>query len=243
MTEAKPSPSEERRETALKAQLREQFEQGKRAAQDPANAELPELCLRTTTIYSRWFTLTCPECKHTFREEDKVRLCPECGQAYHDDAQYGLHCWQQHFAAGRECKPGGFDPFTEIDLPGCSYQWNGELPDTATTEATADTRILAVTTQFQVGLRNEWTAFGDAQVIEVQPGSSLVGRKCPWCKFDIRAGDRVVKCPCGHCNTYFHDDVFRHLTCWNAWNGSRGSSHCPTTGAPLVRPPVEGQDG
>lgn len=237
-----PPPPEARRETALKAQLRAQFELGKRAAQDPANAELPELYLRTTTIYSPWFTLTCPECQHTFREGDKVRLCPECGQAYHDDAHYGLHCWQQHFAGGRVCKRGGYDFFSEMDQPGCAFTWDGELPDAPTAQNAAQARNPAVTAQFQAGLRREWTAFGNAKVIEVETGSHLVGRKCPWCKFDIRAGDRVVKCPCGKCNTYFHDDLYRHLTCWNAWSGARGNDYCPTTSAHLIRPSVDGQD-
>jgi hypothetical protein len=45
----------------------------------------------------------------------------------------------------------------------------------------------------------------------------------------------VVRCPCGQCDTYFHDDVFRHLTCWDEWNGSRGHDYCPTTGAKIEK--------
>lgn len=84
-------------ETPLKARLRQEMEARIVASRDPENAGLPGLVSRTTTIYSPWYTRTCPECRHKFRENDRVRLCLACGQAYHDDDQYNLYCRQTHF--------------------------------------------------------------------------------------------------------------------------------------------------
>jgi uncharacterized C2H2 Zn-finger protein len=220
------------RETLLRVRLREEIRAGLSAARDPDNAVLPDLHLRTTTIYSAWYTRTCPECKHKFREGDLVRLCPRCGQAYHDDDQYGLHCWQAHFEGGGVCREAKHDVITGLFRPGCDYRWLGTFPDGA--ERPPETRntgrrIAEITRQFLDGLETVWTPFGEARVLEVPPDSPIVGHKCPWCRFQIRAGDRVVKCPCGKCDTYFHDDVFRHLTCWDEWNtGSHGNAFCPT---------------
>lgn len=80
------------------------------------------------------------------------------------------------------------------------------------------------------------------------------------CGDKLREGDRVRRCPdCGepyhddprfgrHCwqlqfagggicnlcralvRDRLHQDVFRHLTCWNGWNGVAGKHYCPNTG-------------
>ncbi len=216
--------------TPLKARLRQEIKAGIAASRDPENAGLPDLAARTTTIYSPWYTRTCPECKLKFREDDRVRLCPVCEQAYHDDHQYKLYCWQTHFANGAVCKKGGYDPIAEVNKPGCNYQWLGTFPDETGREIQQSRRVVQVTAQFLYGLEKIWTPFGEEAVREVKQDDPIVGHKCPWCRFYIRPGDRVVKCPCGQCNTYFHDDIFRHLTCWNDWNGSKGHNYCPTTG-------------
>ncbi len=241
---------ETRRETVLKTHLRDEMNAGIAAARDPDNAELPDLYARQTTIYSPWYTRTCPECKHKFREGDRVRLCPLCGQAYHDDDQYELDCWKDHFANSSVCRKGRRDPITNVFRPGCGYRWSGTFPDKgkgADAESQPTRRVFEVTTQFLRGLENVWSPFGEELVFEVQAGTSTVGHKCPWCRFQIRAGDRVVKCPCGNCDTYFHDDIFRHLMCWDEWNGSQGNDYCPTTGArierSLVSAQAEGGDG
>lgn len=229
-----------RRETPLKACLRREIDAGLAASRDPNNAGLPDLMPRTTTMYSPWYTRTCPECKHKFREGDRVRLCPVCEQAYHDDNQYNLHCWQRHFANGQICTETRLDPITDVHRPGCTYRWSGELPEEAHHKDAAhhpSRRIGPMTTQFLRGLENVWTPFGEEAVFEVPEGAVIVGHKCPWCRFQVRAGDRVVKCPCGKCNTYFHDDIFRHLTCWDEWNGSRGHDYCPTSGEKIKRNP------
>lgn len=232
-------------ESVLKARLRDEIDAGIAAARDPQNAGLPDLFARVTTIYSPWCMGFCPQCRHVFREGDRVRLCPLCGQAYHDDDQYGLHCWQAHFKDGHPCREVGQNRFLNIHDPGCSYTWPGSFPDRARSATVEQhhARIGGVTTLFLRGLEGIWKPFGQAQVIEVEPGSPLVGRQCPWCRFDIRAGDHVVKCPCGHCNTYIHEDIFRHLTCWSEWNGSQGRNYCPTSGARIERDAPAGEEG
>ena len=227
------------RETPFRARLRQEIEAGIAASDDPLNAGLPALAARTTMMRSPWYTRTCPECKDKFREDDRVRLCPNCQQSYHDDDLHSLHCWQTHFADGQVCKKSRYDRIAEVHRPGCDYRWSGKFPDEAgrTHQGTPLSRRLEqVTSQFLYGLEKIWRPFGEQTVREVKQGEIIVGHKCPWCRFPVRAGDRVVKCPCGQCDTYFHDDVFRHLTCWNDWNGTRGHNYCPTTGAEVMKP-------
>lgn len=220
----------------LEKQLRAEIDLGVAMAADPANANLPDLALRVTSVNSPWFTRTCRVCHHKFREGDQVRICPQCGQAYHDDNQYGLHCWQKKFAAGHVCKEGGIDRFSGQQMRRCDFTWSGTLPDevssteaVATIDSTPPDLDEALVNQFVTGVEKVWRPFGEQPVIKVKPGSALVGRICPWCRFQVRASDWVVACPCG-CGTYFHQDVFRHLTCWNEWNGVEGNDFCPTTG-------------
>jgi len=228
------------KESVFKEQLRVEISQGMAMAVDPTNANLPNLALRTTTINSPWYARTCRVCQDKFREGDQVRLCPECGAVYHDDAQYDLHCWQDHFASGKICTEGGFDRFSEAETPCCNYTWPGELPDQSRTESSSGSDSLPhvsptapLVDQFVTGLEKVWRPFGEQKSFKVQHDSPLVGRNCPWCRFRVRASDWVVACPCGNdCGTYFHQDVFRHLTCWNEWNGVAGNDYCPTTGAP-----------
>lgn len=225
-------------DTPLRKSLRQEIEAGIGASRDPDNASLPDLAPRITTIYSSWYTRICPECKLKFREDDQVRLCPVCGQAYHDDDQYELHCWQKHFANGHVCKKGGFDHIAEAKIRGCGYKWSGTFPgdkDSNERKVNVLRHIDQISTLFLSGLEQEWSPFGDEAVLEVKQGDPIVGRKCPWCRFMIRAGDRVVKCPCGKCSAYFHNDIFRHLTCWNDWSGSQGNDYCPITGARIEK--------
>ncbi|HEX8141237.1 MAG TPA: hypothetical protein VF553_01490 [Pyrinomonadaceae bacterium] len=225
----------ERGETQLKARLRGEIEQGLSAARDPANAGLPELVVRVTTIYSPWYTRACPVCKDRFRDDDRVRLCPQCEQAYHDDDSYHLHCWQERFRTQEVCKVGRYDQILEALERGCSYRWPGRFPQKVEgSRVSSGRRVALVTAHFLQGLETIWKPYGEEAVFEVEENSPVIGHHCPWCRFQVRAGDRVVRCPCGKCSTYFHNDVFRHLTCWNDWNGSRGNDYCPTTGAKLV---------
>lgn len=234
-------PEQHLPESPFQARLRAEFQAGLASSRDPQNADLPELALRTTTLYSRWFTQICPVCRQTFREGDQVRICPKCGRVYHADAQYHLLCWQQHFANDQPCMVARINPFDNAPIPGCDFRWAGgpahpgERPGAPHSPVA---RIAQLTTGFLGGLNQIWKPFGDEQVLEVQPSDTrLIGKECPWCRFQVRAGDRVVKCPCGKCETYFHDDIFRHLTCWNEWNGSRGNNYCPTTGGKIERAP------
>lgn len=217
----------------LKERLRENFTAGLAAARDPANAGLPNLALQTTTIYSPWFTRPCPECKDKFREDDRVRLCPLCKKAYHDDKQFGLDCWLKHFDHGQICTPPRRDPITETETVGCQYRWDHNLPDEKqnNSETVSARRFESLTRQFLQGMEREWKPFGEQEMHRAAKGDGVVGLECPWCRLKIRAGEYVVKCPCGKCNTYFHDDITRHLTCWNDWNGAKGMDFCPTSGA------------
>ena len=209
-------------------------------AADPDNAELPDLALRTTTIRSRWYGRTCRECKLKFREGDRVRLCPRCGKPYHDDRQYDLRCWPLHFAGGRVCTEGGRDRFSDAEISRCDFVWAGESPESSETIAASEEGVARagappalLVSGFVEGIERFWRPFGEQKADQVEPGSSLVGHNCPWCRFRIRAGDWVVACPCG-CGTRFHQDVFRHLTCWNEWNGVEGNDYCPITGRSYV---------
>ena len=116
-------------ESGLTGHLRQEILQGRESARDPLNANLPVLFLRVTTMYSPWFARNCPVCKDNFRERDQVRVCPQCHQAYHDDDQYGLHCWQDHFIDGRCCREGGDSRFGEAKP--CPFCWDGVFPDQA----------------------------------------------------------------------------------------------------------------
>lgn len=220
-------------ESVLKRQLRHEMELGEAMAADPVNANLPDLALRVTTIYSPWYLRTCRVCKNRFREGDQVRICPDCGNPYHDDEQYGLHCWQKCFGV----KGHGDHVNTAGKLVSCcDYKWSGLLPDEPAqdrrTEEVQRPRLSPselLVNQFVTGVERIWRPFGEQRVEKVQPGSVLAGRQCQWCRFRVRAGDWVVACPCG-CGAYFHQDVFRHLTCWNEWNGVEGNDYCPITG-------------
>lgn len=230
--------------SALKQQIEAEVELGIALSADPTNANLPDLALRITTVNSPWFGHTCPMCKDKFRDGDQVRLCPNCGDAFHDDNQYDLHCWQKKFAHGAICKEGGPDRFNEngSDLPRCEFSYPSPTdvetsipsPEKALENAPSYSSPAALLVkQFVRGIETTWRPFGEQQSIKVVKGSRALGHWCPWCRNRVRVGDWVVACPCGsNCGTYFHQDVFRHLTCWNVWNGVEGKDYCPTTGAP-----------
>ncbi len=212
---------------SFNTRLREEMNSGLKMAADPTNANLPSLALHVTTLHSVWFMRTCRGCKNKFREGDLVRLCPHCGQAYHDDPQFNLSCWHDQFEKKQVCTEGGIDRFSEQKIKACNYQWNGRLPDTPGTEETSDILPSATAVnQFISGLRHIWRPFGEKQIYKVKVNDAMVGRICPWCDLRVRVGDWVVACPCG-CGTYFHEDIFRHLTCWNEWNGVEGNNYCP----------------
>ena len=230
----------------FKRLLRHQVKVGEEMAADPANANLPELALRVTTLDSHWFTQLCTVCGNKFREGDRVRVCPDCGRAYHDDAQFTLHCWQAHFASEDViCHEVKIDPRFYPDpedlkiakAEECTFRWDGRFPNESAENSAARDAAYKTTQpdhimvkQFVAGLELEWRPFGLADPFKVNPGHDAIGHECPICGFKIRAGDWVVKCPCGKCETYFHQDIFRHLECWNVWNDVDGKDYCPNTG-------------
>lgn len=215
--------------------LRSEAEAGAAQARDPANANVPDLGLRITTLHSAWFTRRCRVCLDKFREGDQVRLCPKCHDAFHDDDQYHLRCWSHRFSPGNRCGggPHGAAPcdFTLPTRSSIEPHPGSDRPASPGTDAsTPDLGPLkaAMAPAFLSGLETVWRPFGSLTSLRVEVGSRLVGRACPWCRFRVRAGDWVVACPCA-CGGYFHQDVFRHLTCWNSWNGAAGHDYCPWT--------------
>ncbi|HEY4388737.1 MAG TPA: hypothetical protein VGN34_30160, partial [Ktedonobacteraceae bacterium] len=112
--------------SALEQQIAAEINMGITLSADPTNANLPDLAMRITTISSPWFARSCQICKDKFREGDQVRLCPDCGEAFHDDNQYLLDCWQKKFGKGAICKEGGPDRFSDHggDLPRCEFSWS-----------------------------------------------------------------------------------------------------------------------
>jgi len=219
---------------ALITYLHKELTIGLEMADDPINANLPDLNIRTTSIYSPWYAQVCSVCFFKFREGDKVRVCPKCKKVYHSDDQYQLYCWEEHFANGHICTKGQKDRFSDLEIPTCDFclsekmkeKKSGESNTIQKNDVSTDTIMVK---QFVTGLEKIWRPFDEQAIEKIEPGSPIVGRDCPWCRFKIRAGDWAVKCPCG-CGTYFHQDIFRHLNCWNGWNGIEGNDHCPNTG-------------
>lgn len=197
--------------------LREELKQGEKIAFDRKNNILPDLALRKTTITSEWWIQECHVCHDTFRENDHVRICPQCKQVYHDDVAFNLRCWGKNFTKNKTCC-------------NCNYHWDGSFPTEKILQA-ATTSIPLMEEQFFTGLVDTWKIFGDAKILIVKPDSHIIGHQCLMCQYKIRAGDRVVKCPCSaQCEVYLHNDVLRKWTCWNEWNGEQGKNYCPQSG-------------
>src|SRR5258708_2897604 len=118
-------------QSPLSEQIRAEFDLGIALAADPVNARRSGQALRETTIYSPWLTRACRVCKDRFRLGDQVRLCPECGEPYHDDDQYNLRCWQKQFGQGGICHPERIDRFGEQErvLAGCGFSLPMPLPE------------------------------------------------------------------------------------------------------------------
>lgn len=215
--------------------LKEELEIGKVLARDPQNAEVPLLNKRTTTMDSSWFNDICSVCQFRFRVGDVVRVCPRCEKAYHDDIQFNLHCWQIRFKDDGCCTM--HSPRFKEGKNNCLFQNDISTLDSQTSDQAANKSenylpSTTMTEQFLDGLRSEWRPFGERSATRAEKEHEAIGRKCPICRFKVRVGDWVVDCPCG-CGTYFHEDVFRHLTCWNSWNGISGENHCPTYSRPF----------
>ena len=185
--------------------LEQQFLRGIEMAQDPLNAHAYGIdAVRVTTIYSPWMLRLCLTCRHTFREHDTVRPDPEQPERMrHFDAQGGYFCTRTSCSIGAASAPNSPE-------------------STATREA------------FLRGLQAYWQPTGGVSTILVTASSPLVGRKCPICRHTVRLGDAVVLCPCGHdCGGVFHQDLLRHLSCWDGWNRVKIPTHCAFTGAAL----------
>ena len=195
------------------------FQSGIEQSKDKTNAILPEFSLRKTTLDSSWFLEKCKICKNYFREDDLVRLCPKCGEAFHDDKNYNLYCWELQLENGQQCICGEAIDYEKINDTQDNFR-----------------SLLSVDQSFIEGLEETWKPFGEQKVLTVLPNSSIVGLTCQICRYKIRIGDRVVKCPCSPiCLTFFHSDIFRNLNCWNYYNGFLGKDYCPTSSRVYVK--------
>jgi len=218
--------------SVLLKELFHEFNQGLLAAKDPENAYLPRDARRKTTLYSDWFTRKCPECGLDFREGDMVMLCPKCLQAYHSDDYFSLNCWDKHFSNGQVCRDAVYDHFDNRYDPGCPYVLDESHKSEESTRQTNEHSIdiPEINKQFMNGLAVHWKSFDDLSEKKVRPNDLIVGQICQWCGSSIRPGDRVVKCPCGKCQSHFHNDMHRQQFCWNEWNQSKKRDYCIQSG-------------
>jgi hypothetical protein len=187
--------------------LEHAFARGLAMARDPQNAHLLDdpHAPRVTTIYSAWYRTVCALCRHTFREEDRVLPHPtRKGSMVHEDPHMALCCWSRLL---------------------------GQHVDAAY----LSTIHAQVRAQFLQGLNTHWHPDPHVQQIIVEPESPFIRRRCPVCRHTIRIGDTVVVCPCGRdgCHGVFHQDITRHLTCWDTWSRGGNRPYCAFTGAPF----------
>ncbi len=210
--------------SALEKKIKKEIDKGKEIANDPINALLPDHAIRVTTITSDWFTQECEHCNLNFREEDHVHVCPKCEDAYHEDKRYNLNCWTNSQEKEGLCPCGEFSLTTDS---------KEEDKNIASDQASSTVNLESIYEHFTNGMKNKWQSFGgeEIEVLTAQSGSKAIGKSCPMCRFKIREGDRYVESPCG-CKAYFHNDIFRHLTCWNNWKGRGKKAHCPISGEP-----------
>lgn len=200
--------------------LRNALERGMDIARDPANAHCTHPDdTRITTIFSPWLLYTCRVCHHTIRQGDLVRPDPRVPapnpfspRMLHEDPANGLCCWSRDRGLLIPDKP---------TITACPHE---------------------VRDAFLRGLQQHWQPADVEKTVLVQPDDAeawaYVGRKCPICNHTVRPGDRVVPCPCGNgCGGVFHQDVIRHLTCWDTWNRGTRRTHCVFTEAPYQQPP------
>lgn len=210
--------------------LQDGIRAGEKIATDRKNYVLPDLALRKTSgppKKSDWFLKPCPICKDYFRENDLVRLCPKCKQPYHDFVGHKLHCWSQHFSPNTKC------------ISCQEYEWNGQLP---IKDPRLQTEVLfpAIIQQFYDGLGTTWKVFGNPKIRLVQTTDDMVGLNCMGCKYKIRVGDLIVKCPCSPgCHAYFHCDVPGNWNCWNEWHGEVGKYYCPISSKVYTQIPAK----
>lgn len=187
--------------------LRKQLLHGLEMARDPRNALVRDpQAPRVTTLYSPWLLQVCRVCRHSFREEDLVRPDPARPERMLHEDPRAGLCCWSHAS--------GFPP-----------------PPAA--------EVLATPTRdaFLQGLHTHWQPAGATRAELVPPRSELILRRCPICRHSVRPGDTVIRCPCGRgCGGVFHQDVLRHLTCWETWSRGATRFYCAFTGAPFASP-------
>ena len=192
-----------------------------------ARRQLPEnaLAIVTTNRLSPWYrTKRCAECHHTFRIDDPVMLCPECGRVYHQHPLHGLECFAIVHEHDGACQ--------------CGWEIPQRPPPAVVQAAEGDA------SRFLGGLARSWHTYDDVETLTVSGDNAyLQGQLCAVCGDSVRLNEMVIHCPCGHgpeghCASIIHHDLGRRLHCWNEWNEGHGRAWCPTTGQPYTRAPA-----
>jgi hypothetical protein len=197
--------------------LEQAIKRGFKLARDPQNALIRDPHTpRTTTIYSEWYRDVCPICHHTFREDDLVLPHPDPPASRSSRRRRITMVHEDHRSA--LC---------------CWSALHGHIADQVITPET-HTQMRAA---FLDGLHTHWHPDENLQTVVVAAGSRFVRLDCPICRHTVRAGDTVVLCPCGRCGGVFHQDITRHLTCWDTWSLSGHRTYCAFTGVAV--PTVE----
>ena len=220
-----------RSKTPIDDLVEKELKKGLEISRDPSNANLGDNAIRITQISSKWYHESCMICDFKFREGDKVRICPKCKIAIHQDQRYQLECWSNHF----KNENNSLCPCGDIEIPNPE----NESIESSQEENIEERQIMTneVYSEFTNGLGEYWTNFRDTSVkVRVaSKGDKAYGKKCLICRFKIREGDRYIQCP--NCNqVYFHSDIMRHLNCWNSWHGKEGRSYCPNSGLECIIP-------
>lgn len=223
---AKTSKSKSSGRSPLEQLMAKELEKGKKMARDPQNAILRSGALRVTNHNSEWLASECFHCKFKFREEDRVRICPNCEFPLHEDGRFDLKCWSDFFHATKQC-------------PRCNQEISAEPPEKIKIDVKGEEvseTLLAqnIYEQFSAGIKIEWTMIGEGDG-GIEPrilhskNDPLYGTKCMICGEGIRLGDRYVQCP-GQWKCCFHADVLRHLTCWTIRFNMKNNDYCFQSG-------------
>jgi hypothetical protein len=198
--ETGPEPTEEPAPTA-KSTPGNQFAQLIRRRLDPANSAATGPAV--TTEQSRWITDTCPVCRHSFRQGDRVWLDDRDGRItpVHDSPELSCH------SGGDAGEPPAPAP-------------------TPTAAAAAFAEELRLTYPRLPGLVVKRLKPGHWLL----DGQYRTRARCAGCNHTFRPWDRVAFCPCSpatrDCELAAHRDPVASLLCFDALADPE-RKHCP----------------
>jgi hypothetical protein len=183
-----------------------EFEVGVAAAFDPQKYLHGDVIgAALTGVNSWWNHLLCDRCGHSFRRGERVVVTAAPRTAHHADLP-------------EEC---GADLGSESPAP----------PLAAETAAVAD---------FSDGVEDAWPSGGipvrtlaAADWWVTRPPAPMQRTRCLVCAHTLRAGERVVVCPCSperpECQAVIHRDPAAGLICWETWRPTGTVTSCPIT--------------